>query len=38
MRGGHEGKHVGKNATESVSEFGHALPKTTIPYHAAPGK
>ena len=24
--------------TESVSEFGHALPKTTIPYHAAPGK
>jgi len=28
----------GKNATESVSEFGHALPKTTIPYHAAPGK
>jgi len=27
-----------KNATESVSEFGHALPKTTISYDAVRGK
>jgi len=28
----------GKKGTESVSEFGHRLPKTAIPYRAVHGK
>jgi hypothetical protein len=36
--GGHEGKPRGKEGTESASEFGHGLPKTTVPSDTTHGK